>query len=199
MDINLVSNPPNLTGMLVVLLLALVGAIVLFILYVGPNKAEKFTGFQRKLCSHFNFDHFLVSGILKFLYLFAVLYFIASGIATLITTDIVMGILTIVLGPVIARIAFELIMVLLSIREQTAAIADLLRRDGNPAMRPQFIPQTAMPQRPQRAYPPQQPPYDPARRPRGQGEQAYPQGYPTPQQEYTGRRPPVRPEDIARG
>lgn len=199
MDVNLAGVSPNFTGMLVVLLLALVGAIMLFILYVGPNKAEKFNGFQRKLCAHFNFDHFLVSGILKFLYLFAILYCIASGIATLITTDIVMGILTIVLGPVIARIVFELIMVLLSIREQTAAVADLLRRNGSPAMRQQPMPPSAAPQTPRRPYPPQQPPYDPVRRPRAQGETAYPQGYPTPQQEFTGRRAPVRPEDIARG
>lgn len=186
---------------IVALVLGIIGAIVAGILYIGKGKIGRYTGFQRWLSEHLNFNKYLLSGILKVLYAFLLVYCIVLGIGTMFTSFLA-GLLTMVLGPVAARLVIELIMVLLSIREEVATTNQLLRgqRPDAPMGQPPMPPQGAM-ERPQpraarqQMQPMQQQPMQQPMQPQPmQRRPAPPQSYPT-MQEFTGQYAPVRPED----
>ncbi|MDD3919825.1 MAG: hypothetical protein PHO41_01420 [Eubacteriales bacterium] len=117
-----------ITGAAIATIVALLGAIVIAIVFLRPKNKDHFKGWQKKLYAHVNFDHFLLSGILKFLYVFGVLYLWVYGIVQLVSGQIGAGLLAIILAPIALRVVFEQIMLLLSIREETAETNELLRR-----------------------------------------------------------------------
>lgn len=142
-------------------IIALAGAILIAIVFLKPKNKDKFTGWKQRLLAHVNFDHFLLSGILKFLYVFSVLYSVVYGIILLFTGQVIFGLITAVLAPIALRVVFEQILLLLSIRQEAAETNELLRRmqglpprggapyggpqpGGTPPMRPP-VPQSQRP------------------------------------------------------
>ena len=127
----------------VALILALAGAIAAALLFLTPAKRQAHRGFWRKVSALINFDRFLISSILKFLYVFATLYSFVYGLVLLFTGAPVAGLLLMLLGPVALRVTFELLLLMLSIREDVADAGDLLRRmQGLP---PKYPPQPQTP------------------------------------------------------
>lgn len=136
----------------VALILALAGAIAAALLFLSPKKRPAHRGFWRKVSAFVNFDRFLISSILKFLYVFATLYAVVYGLVLVFTGSLVTGLLLALLGPVALRVTFELLLLMLSIREDVAEAGDLLRRmQGLP---PKYPPQApAQPAQRQPAQP----------------------------------------------
>ncbi len=130
-----------LTGMLSSLLIAqaiaLLGAVAAAFLFFSPKRRDSYQGFLKRLCSHLNFDRFLISPILKFLYVYSALSLIVLGLVTLFSGAVLQGLMLVVLGPLGARVVFELLMLLLSLREEAAETNELLRRmQGLPPKNP---------------------------------------------------------------
>ena len=198
--------------------LALAGAIIVAVLFLNPKRRSAHRGFWQKVSEHVNFEHFLLSSILKFLYVFTALSAFVYGAIQLFSGAFLAGVLMMVAAPLGLRVLFELLMLLMSIREEAGETNDLLRRmQGLP---PKTQPKPA-------AEPPKQPqqPRQPARQGRMQPDPRYAQqqapaftpqngGYGTytaqpriqpqaqPQQPYTDfaasqRYAPVRPSSYA--
>ncbi|MDD2395841.1 MAG: hypothetical protein PHG12_08900 [Sphaerochaeta sp.] len=176
----------SLTGLAIAPIIALVGAVVIAVIFLNPKKQDRFEGWKRKLSAHLNFEHYLLSSILKFLYAFCVLYSVVYGITLMISAQILMGLVTLVLGPVVVRMVFEQIMLLLSIRDESARTNELLLRMQERTPPP---PRPMPPQ--QGGYPPRQGGYapgyggQPRQAPEGNMSQRYApvppnSGYPTP-------------------
>lgn len=130
-----------LTGALSTLVIAqavaLVGAVAAAFLFFSPKRRDSYHGFLRRLSSHLNFDRFLISPILKFLYAYAALALVVQGLVTLFSGSVLPGIMLAVLGPLGARVVFELLMLLMSLREEAAETNELLRRmQGLPPKNP---------------------------------------------------------------
>jgi hypothetical protein len=131
--------------------LALAGAIACAVLFLSPKRRGAWRGVWRKVSEHVNFDRFLLSSILKFLYVFAVLSTVIYGLFQLFTGAFLSGVIMIIAAPLGIRVLFELLMLLMSIREETSDTNDLLRRmQGLPPKNP---PKAAVPEPVQ---PPQQ-------------------------------------------
>lgn len=146
----LTADVQALTGMLSTLLIAqviaLLGAVVAAFLFFSPKRRDTYHGFLKRLSSHLNFDRFLISPILKFLYVYSALALIVLGLVTLFSSSVLQGLMLIVLGPLGARVVFELLMLLMSLREEAAETNDLLRRmQGLPPKNP---PRPAQPETP---------------------------------------------------
>ena len=177
----------TLTGTTVAAVVALVGAIVIAYLFLSTKRKTRHKGLWQKLSAHVNFDRFLLSGILKFLYVLVALYGIAYGLFSLFTGAPIAGLLWLVVCPVVARVVFEQLLLLLSIREEAQEGNDLLRRmqglppkyAAQPSTQTQAQPQ-GQPRAPQQSRQPQQDPRY-AQRPAGYAQQPGYQGYPAQQ------------------
>lgn len=145
-----ISTTTPLVGSLVALIIALVGAVIVAALFLGQKNKGRYKGLMQKISAHMNFDRFLLSSILKFLYAFAVLYCVVYGLISMFSGTFVTGLLLLLLGPVGLRVAFEQLLLLLSLREEASETNDLLRRmQGLPPKNP---PQpVAQPQQPAQA------------------------------------------------
>ena len=108
--------------------LALAGAIIAAVLFISPKRRGAYRGFWRKVSEHVNFDRFLLSSILKFLYVFSTLSAFIYGAIQLFTGAFLAGLLMMIAAPLGLRVLFELLMLLMSIREEAGETNDLLRR-----------------------------------------------------------------------
>ena len=106
---------------------ALLGAIVAAYYFLRPQSRTRYTGLMQKINAHVNFKRFVIPLILKFLYVFSVIYIVCNGIVTLITVNIWTGVLMIVLGPVAVRVAYELVLMLFSIHDGVRETNRLLK------------------------------------------------------------------------
>lgn len=151
----------QMVGPIVALIVALVGAIAAALLFLSPKGREHHQGFMKKLCAHVNFDRFLLSSILKFLYVFLVLYSMVYGLVLLFTGAPLSGLVWLALVPVGLRVAFEQLLLLLSVKEQLGETNDLLRRMQGLPPKNQSQPQPKA--QPQPKTPPQSAPQQPVR------------------------------------
>jgi len=142
-----ISTTTPMVGSLVALIIALFGAVVIAMMFLNPKRQGRYKGLMQKISTHVNFDRFLLSSILKFLYAFAVIYCVVNGLISLFSGSFVSGLLWILLGPVGLRVVFEQLLLMLSIREEASDTNELLRRmQGLPPKNP-----------PQPVTPPRQP------------------------------------------
>ncbi len=112
--------------------LALIGAAAAAYFFLRPQNRGRYTGWMKRVSAHVNFDRFIIPLMIKFLYVFSVLYAVLNGIVTLFSGSFWGGLLMIVLGPVGIRIAYELVMMLFSIHDGIAETNRLLRGGGQP-------------------------------------------------------------------
>jgi hypothetical protein len=186
----------TLVGSGVALVIALIGAIMIAIFFLSPKHKDRYTGWLQKIYAHVNFERFLLTSILKFLYAFGVLYAVVYGLILLFSGSVLAGIIMLVLAPLALRVGFEQLLLLLSIRKETAETNDLLRRmQGLPPRNP------AKPQAPVSPKPAQPADARHGGQPAGYGGQGY-AGYPQQQQPQpradggmTQRYAPVRPSE----
>ena len=113
---------------ILILLLALVGAVVTMILFLPRKKRGTYQGFAARLYDFLNFNSFWLPTIVKATYLFLTIYTILGGLYLMISASFFGGLLTIVLGPILMRLLYEVIFVVYSMREQLQRSNELLEQ-----------------------------------------------------------------------
>ena len=105
---------------IVSLVLGIVGAILGYVLFLKPEKTypNKFVNWARKFL---NFDEMLIEIILKVSYMFLAIYITLSSF-DLIRYDFLVFVLTLVLGNIALRVAYEGMMLLIGIWKNTKEI-----------------------------------------------------------------------------
>lgn len=110
---------PSIVAYILGAIVALGGAIVAFILIVPDKKRDKLNGFFRYVHDLFNFKSLWLEKIMKFLYIYFTLLYVAVGVFLLMSVDSFygyshynggIGILLILFGPIFTRIFFEGVM-----------------------------------------------------------------------------------------
>jgi len=101
--------------------LAIVGGILVYIFFLN-NKKLKLNGFLAWLKNFLNFNTMMLEVILKVLYLIATIYVILSSFS-LIGTNFLLFLITLVVGPVIVRIIFESSLMFIMIWKNTSDIS----------------------------------------------------------------------------
>lgn len=109
------------TWPVIALILSIVGGILVYIFFLTPKKEPKLTPFLKWLKDFLNFDKMMIEVILKVVYLICTIYVILSSFS-FIAYDFGMFFLYLVLGPIIVRLFYELILITVCIWKNTTAI-----------------------------------------------------------------------------
>ena len=131
------------TIMLVLGILGLILGIVLLFVFLPARNRGRYTGGAKWLYDFLNFNKYWLSSIIKVFYIAATVVCVLGGFICLFIVPL-MGLIMIV-SAIGIRLIYELIMVLLSIRENTAQLNDTMLRmaGGAPAQNQGYAPQAA--------------------------------------------------------
>lgn len=106
---------------IVSLVLAIVGGIVLYFTFLKKDNEGKYTGFLGWMYDFLTFKKLTIENVLKILYLICAIFVTFSSFAT-ISTSFIAFLLYLVVGNLVVRIAYELILVRLIICRNTTEI-----------------------------------------------------------------------------
>ena len=120
------------TWMIIGVLLALIGSVVVAVVFIRSEDRNRYTGWMKRISTHVNFERFIIPLILKFLYVFTVLTAVINGFITIFTTSVWSGLLMMILAPIVIRMVYELIMMLFSIHNGIMETNRLLRGGAQP-------------------------------------------------------------------
>lgn len=121
------STTPNLFSsgnaiwVIISLVIAIIGGIVLYFTFLSKKNEGKFTGFLGWMYDFLTFKKMVIENILKILYLVIAMFITLSSFA-LISTSFLSFLCYLVIGNLIARISYELFLVLLVICRNTTDI-----------------------------------------------------------------------------
>ncbi len=132
------SNSLNTSGleslgiwMIISVVIAIAGGIVVYILFLNKENENKFTGFTAWLYDFLSFKKMLLETILKVCYLITAIYITLVGLG-LLSVNILSALMTIIVGNVVARIAYEFSLILLTICRNTTEINKKLKNPEKP-------------------------------------------------------------------
>ena len=93
------------------LVFGVIGAFVIFFVFMTKKNEERYTGMLAKLYDFLNFRFYIIEGVLKFCYVLAACLCTAIGLFMALTVvELTRGLVLFVGGNLIARIVFEFIM-----------------------------------------------------------------------------------------
>lgn len=116
----------GLTWMAIALLLAVIGGILIYFLFLKKENENKYTGFVKYLYEFLSFKKMWLETILKVSYLILAIYITLTSFE-LIGTSFMAFVLTLVFGNIILRVIYELSLVLLTICRNTTEINKKLK------------------------------------------------------------------------
>lgn len=119
----------NSVWLIVSIILAVVGGILIYCLFLSKKNEGKFTGFLGWLYDFLSFKKMFLEVLLKVTYLIIALYITLSSFA-LIGTSFLAFLLTLVLGNIIVRVVYEFSLILLVICRNTTEIAKNTKKDN---------------------------------------------------------------------
>lgn len=114
------------TWMIVAFILAIVGGILTYFLFLKKDNENKFTGFVNYLYEFLSFKKMWLETILKVSYLILTIYITLMSFE-LIGKSFIAFLLTLVFGNIILRVVYELSLILLTICRNTTEINKKLK------------------------------------------------------------------------
>lgn len=108
-------------------LLAVIGGVFLFTNYFGKDKEGAYTGYKKKIYDFINFKTTIIEPIFRVLYLIVAIAITLASFSY-ITTNFFEFIGTLVFGNILARLAFELLLLVLKLFKDVSEIKDSLKK-----------------------------------------------------------------------
>lgn len=133
--------------LIVALVLAIVGTVLAYIFIMPKSKVKTLNKFWYFVHNVFNFKTLLVEKIFKALYVFLTIYVICAGFFQLFVSFLP-GLLMLLLGPIVVRIVYEMIMMFVLLVQNTTAIRNKLCDDDDD----QPAPRAAAPKKAPKEY-----------------------------------------------
>ena len=126
-------------------LIAVVGAILVYVFFLTPQNRGRFTGFLGWLYDFLNFWKMFGDILIRILYVCTAIYLTISGVcSSIIAGNLIYVVQYTIIGNVIARLVYELLMVLISLCRN---VADINRKMGGTPVSPS-APVSPVPQDP---------------------------------------------------
>ena len=116
--------------LIISLILAIVGGILVYFLFLSKKNEGKFTGFLGWLYDFLSFKKMFLETLLKITYLIAAIYVTLSSFA-IIGYNFLGFLLTLVVGNLLVRVAYEFSLILLVICRNTTDISKKLSNKEN--------------------------------------------------------------------
>ena len=111
------------------ILLAVIGGVFLFTNYFGKDKEGTYTGYKKKIYDFINFKTTIIEPIFRVLYLIAAIAITLTSFSY-ITTNFFEFIGTLVFGNILARLTFELLLLVLKLFKDVSEIKDSLKKQN---------------------------------------------------------------------
>ena len=112
------------------ILLAVIGGVFLFTNYFGKDKEGTYTGYKKKIYDFINFKTTIIEPIFRVLYLIVAIAITLASFSY-ITTNFFEFIGTLVFGNIIARLTFELLLLVLKLFKDVSEIKDSLKKQNS--------------------------------------------------------------------
>lgn len=112
---------------IVSVILAIIGGIVLYFTFLSKKNEGKFTGFLGWLYDFLTFKKKMIENVLKILYIIVALFVTLSSFG-LMSISFLAFLLTLVIGNVLTRVIYELLLVKLVICKNTTEINKKLNK-----------------------------------------------------------------------
>lgn len=112
---------------IVSVILAIIGGIVLYFTFLSKKNEGKFTGFLGWLYDFLTFKKMMIENVLKIRYIIVALFVTLSSFG-LISISFLAFLLTLVIGNVLTRVIYELLLVKLVICKNTTEINKKLNK-----------------------------------------------------------------------
>lgn len=112
------------------LILAIVGGILIYFLFLSKKNEGKFTGFVGWLYDFLSFKKMFMEALLKILYLIVAIFITLSSFAS-IGTSFIAFLITLIVGNIVARLVYEFALLLLVICRNTTEINKKLSKKDN--------------------------------------------------------------------
>ena len=112
---------------IVSVILAIIGGIVLYFTFLSKKNEGKFTGFLGWLYDFLTIKKMMIENVLKILYIIVALFVTLSSFG-LISISFLAFLLTLVIGNVLTRVIYELLLVKLVICKNTTEINKKLNK-----------------------------------------------------------------------
>ena len=112
---------------IVSVILAIIGGIVLYFTFLSKKNEGKFTGFLGWLYDFLTFKKMMIENVLKILYIIVALFVTLSSFG-LMSISFLEFLLTLVIGNVLTRVIYELLLVKLVICKNTTEINKKLNK-----------------------------------------------------------------------
>lgn len=109
--------------------LAIIGGLGLFFFFATKKNEGKFTGFLGWIYDLLCFKKIIIESLLKAVYLILACYFTIYGFLSLLFTNFLTGLSTMILGNIILRISYEFLMILILICKNIIEINGKLGKD----------------------------------------------------------------------
>lgn len=120
------SQPSSAAWGTIALILAIIGGILVYFLFLKKDNENNFTGFKKYLYEFLSFKKMWLETILKISYLIITIYLSLMSFE-LIKTSFLLFVLTFALGNLIVRVIYELSLLLLTICRNTTEINKKLK------------------------------------------------------------------------
>lgn len=115
---------------IVSIILAIIGGILIYFLFLSKKNEGKFNGFVGWLYDFLSFKKMFMEALLKITYLIVALYITLSSFA-LIGTSFIAFLAMLIIGNVVARLVYEFSLLLLVICRNTTEINKKLSKKDN--------------------------------------------------------------------
>ena len=115
---------------IVSIILAVIGGILIYFLFLSKKNEGKFKGFVGWLYDFLSFKKMFMEALLKITYLIVALYITLSSFA-FISTSFVLFLAMLIIGNVVARLVYEFSLLLLVICRNTTEINKKLSKKDN--------------------------------------------------------------------
>lgn len=120
-----VASMSNSIWLIVALVLAIVGGILVYFLFLSKKNEGKFTGFVGWLYDFLSFRKMFLEALLKITYLIVAIYITLSSFA-IIGSSFIGFLATLVIGNLVVRVVYEFSLILLVICRNTTDISKKL-------------------------------------------------------------------------
>lgn len=112
---------------IVALICAVIGSILIFVLFLRKDNEKKYTGFVKFLYDFLQFNKLCIDGILKFTYLFLAI-FISVASFGLISSSFFGFLISLVVGNLVLRILYELTMLVILIHRNVRELNEKTKK-----------------------------------------------------------------------
>ena len=114
-------------ALIVALVCAIVGSILVFVLFLRKDNESKYTGFVKWLYNFLQFNTLTIDIILRFTYLFLAIFISVLAIAT-IGSGFLSSLLILVIGNLILRVCYEFSMLVILIHRNVRELNEKTKK-----------------------------------------------------------------------